>query len=241
MKYIIAIIVISIHIAGFLYLDNEMRRDKKVEESKVVQKKEVKKKKVVDLSRWGDNSETTRKIKHRRKKKSFASKYSYCLPFRGGNTFLVTQMEGVTHKGMAKHAIDFGLEEGAEITASRGGVVVAAVNRFSARGQTEDFYDKANHIIIDHGDGTFGMYAHLMPDGLKVDVGDNVKTGQSIGYSGETGYVSGAHLHFVIGYYNSDGYLEALPVMFETLDRGRILLNAGQRYRSFSNCRNRKI
>lgn len=51
-------------------------------------------------------------------------------------------------------------------------------------------------IIIDHGDGSETRYAHCSAS--KVEVGEYVEQGQVIGNIGDTGYVTGAHLHFEI-------------------------------------------
>lgn len=49
-------------------------------------------------------------------------------------------------------------------------------------------------IVQDLGDGTFCIYAHLSKSNKKV--GDPITKGEIIGYSGKTGNVSAAHLHF---------------------------------------------
>lgn len=51
-------------------------------------------------------------------------------------------------------------------------------------------------VVIKHGDGMYSQYAHH--SSLAVVVGQKVKGGDRIGYSGATGNVSGAHLHFEI-------------------------------------------
>ncbi|MDE7255263.1 MAG: M23 family metallopeptidase, partial [Helicobacter sp.] len=49
-------------------------------------------------------------------------------------------------------------------------------------------------VVIDHGQGIFSMYYHCSE--LKVSVGDSVKKGDLIALSGNSGRVSGPHLHF---------------------------------------------
>jgi hypothetical protein len=55
-----------------------------------------------------------------------------------------------------------------------------------------------NHIIIDHGNGEFGFYAHLSEGTIVISPGDAVKKGQVIAGLGNTGNSTGAHLHFQI-------------------------------------------
>jgi len=57
---------------------------------------------------------------------------------------------------------------------------------------------KANHILILHEDGTLGVYSHLSPNHTTVSFGQRVDAGTLIGYSGNTGYSSGPHLHFAV-------------------------------------------
>ena len=52
------------------------------------------------------------------------------------------------------------------------------------------------HIVVDHGGGVSTMYAH--GDRLLFSVGDTVKKGEVIMKSGESGRVTGPHLHFAV-------------------------------------------
>lgn len=51
-------------------------------------------------------------------------------------------------------------------------------------------------ILIDHGNGLSTLYAHLSL--ISVGVNERVKRGQVIGYSGNSGFTTGPHLHFTV-------------------------------------------
>lgn len=55
-------------------------------------------------------------------------------------------------------------------------------------------------VLLKHGNNLTTLYAHLSE--ISVQKGDVVATGQVIGYSGNTGYATGPHLHFTV--YASD-------------------------------------
>lgn len=52
------------------------------------------------------------------------------------------------------------------------------------------------HALIDHGNGSFTLYAHM--SSISVGVGDSVDQCQQIGGMGETGRARGVHLHFEV-------------------------------------------
>ncbi len=55
-----------------------------------------------------------------------------------------------------------------------------------------------NHIIIQHADGNFTLYAHLHQGMVFVKAGDTVKQGQVIAKMGSSGRSTGTHLHFEV-------------------------------------------
>jgi hypothetical protein len=53
-----------------------------------------------------------------------------------------------------------------------------------------------NVVVIDHGDGQFGYYAHLRPNTITLKIGVKVKAGDPIGDVGNSGESTEPGLHF---------------------------------------------
>lgn len=110
------------------------------------------------------------------------------------------------------HAIDFALPEGTPIVAVREGVVMQVEADFEQAGLSlEEYGGRANFIRIVHDDGSMALYAHLQPEGVQVRVGQRVRAGQRIGLSGNTGFSTAPHLHFVLQA-NRGMRLESIPL-----------------------------
>ena len=87
------------------------------------------------------------------------------------------------HKG-----VDFRASTGTPIPAAGAGRVVArAYNR-----------GHGNYVKIRHNGSYETLYAHMSRFAKGVNVGTNVRQGQTIGYVGSTGYSTGPHLHYEI-------------------------------------------
>jgi murein DD-endopeptidase MepM/ murein hydrolase activator NlpD len=142
----------------------------------------------------------------------------YKLPYGGGTTHDVCQGNnhgGSTHTGLGAYAWDFCMPIGTPVGAARGGTVKAVRQDSNRGGWGAKFADDANYIVVDHGDGTAGLYMHLMFNGARVKVGDRVQTGQLLGYSGNTGWTSAPHLHFMVMQTSDDDfYTQSVPVLF---------------------------
>jgi murein DD-endopeptidase MepM/ murein hydrolase activator NlpD len=160
--------------------------------------------------------------------------YIYHLPFAPGTTYKVTQGYNgeYSHFGSDQYAIDFKMPVGTSVHAARGGVVAKIKDDSSKGGADRKFENQANYVLIRHDDGTLGNYAHLSKGGVKVIVGQRVEAGQLIAVSGNTGFSSGAHLHFSV-FKTRDGKGRlSLPVKFETSDEIGVTLVEGRVYRS---------
>jgi murein DD-endopeptidase MepM/ murein hydrolase activator NlpD len=82
--------------------------------------------------------------------------------------------------------IDLRAKDPTDVLAANRGVVVL----------TGDHFFSGNFVIIDHGRRLFSFYAHL--SAIKVKEGDAVEKGQVIAVSGNTGRITGPHLHWTI-------------------------------------------
>lgn len=97
-----------------------------------------------------------------------------------------------THNGL-----DFRASIGTPVKAALSGVVKGFGNTDEQRG----CYSYGKWILIEHSNGLSTLYAHLSL--IKVVTGQKVVTGEIIGYSGNTGYSTGPHLHLTV--YASQG------------------------------------
>jgi murein DD-endopeptidase MepM/ murein hydrolase activator NlpD len=94
---------------------------------------------------------------------------------------------------------------GTPLVAARGGVV-----------KFEQYHARAGHYIVIDGERTGVDYAYMhLRDAALVDVGDRVRTGQLVGYVGDTGSASACHLHFEMwrspGWYDGGAPFDPLP------------------------------
>jgi len=168
------------------------------------------------------------------KTNSNSSEHIYQLPFEKGKKIWLMQGYNGTFSHKNKYALDFRLRKGKKIYAARGGVVSKVVQHHNEGGPHKKYLSKGNHVIINHGDGTYAGYWHLMLNGSLVKKGDIVKTGEAIAKSGSTGYSSMAHLHFMVFRYSKKGYRETFPTEFYT-SKGVMQLKS---YRAYQHPKN---
>lgn len=92
----------------------------------------------------------------------------------------------ITGKRAMHYGVDISAPVGTFVYAMTDGKVVMARGNGTA----------GNEIKIDHGNGLQTRYLHM--DKRTVKVGDTIKAGQVIGTVGDTGRVTGPHLHFEV-------------------------------------------
>jgi murein DD-endopeptidase MepM/ murein hydrolase activator NlpD len=160
--------------------------------------------------------------------------FLYKLPFAKGASVKVSQgYHGETsHKGLSAYAVDFPVPVGTPIYAAREGIVVGAEGGSNLGGASPEYRKYANYVIIEHSDGTMGNYYHLKQNGTAVAIGQKVSTGSLIGYSGNTGYSSGPHLHFSVSKVDPVSMRRPmnLPIKMESAQGIVTLPRKGDRY-----------
>lgn len=140
----------------------------------------------------------------------------YQLPFPQNKRYKVIQgyHGSFSHNSdFSRYALDFNLQVGDTVCAARDGIVVGMIEGYNVGGNRKKFRPFANFISIYHEDGVITQYVHLVKDGSFVEVGDSVAAGMPIGISGETGFTSGAHLHFNVIKATEEGAV-GIPVNF---------------------------
>jgi murein DD-endopeptidase MepM/ murein hydrolase activator NlpD len=111
----------------------------------------------------------------------------------------ITQKFGTTafaksgaYGGKGHNGVDFQASVGTPVKAALTGTVLATGNTDVARG----CYSYGKYVLLRHPNGLATLYGHLSV--INVSAGQSVTTGEVIGYSGNTGYSTGPHLHFTV-------------------------------------------
>lgn len=112
-----------------------------------------------------------------------------------GNTEFATKNPSV-YKGSGHNGIDLAASIGTPVKAAASGVITNVINTNAAQ---KCGYGK--WIVVKHSNGLSTLYAHLSL--TTASVGSSVTAGEVIGYSGNTGFTTGPHLHF--GVYVTQG------------------------------------
>jgi len=90
---------------------------------------------------------------------------------------------------------------GLDIAAPTGTAILAPASAIVI--DTGSYYFNGNTVFLDHGQGLLSAYLHM--NKITVKPGQQVKQGEPLGTVGETGRVTGPHLHWMV-------YLNNTPV-----------------------------
>jgi len=127
---------------------------------------------------------------------------------KDGGTGRLTQRQGeisYLYRGKPHNGLDIGAPIGTLVYAAEDGIVEAVDNN------DKNYYRKyqyGKYVLIKHNNNMATLYAHLSKQ--VVGAGDVVKRGDLIGYSGNTGYSTGPHLHFGV-YWAPSVVMKSIP------------------------------
>lgn len=113
---------------------------------------------------------------------------------------LVTQYFGETefakttsaYRGKGHNGIDLRASLGTKVKAALSGIVLATGNTDTSPG----CFSYGKWVLLRHNNGLSTLYAHLSLSKVMKD--EQVNTGDMIGFSGNSGYSTGPHLHFTV-------------------------------------------
>jgi len=154
----------------------------------------------------------------------------YRAPFAPARSFPVTQAppDAITHRDAgSRYAIDVAMPVGSAVHAAREGLVINVAHKFFRGGVAQEVRDEANFVQVLHDDGTTAVYAHLQLDTVRVRPGQRVSRGEYIANSGNTGFSSGPHLHFVV-LRNAGLKSESVPITFAGPGGASVTARSGQ-------------
>ncbi|MEY2563589.1 MAG: hypothetical protein QOH88_1782 [Verrucomicrobiota bacterium] len=143
------------------------------------------------------------------------AKFVYRLPFARGQSFPVIQGYNGALSHHDKYALDFGMPFGTPVYAMRDGEVGVVVDQFPDHQDGDagrEYEGSENYVAIDHSDNTTASYIHLKMHGVTVRTHQKVKAGDLIGYVGNSGASTGAHLHVEV----VNGTIGSMPTLFAT-------------------------
>ena len=133
-----------------------------------------------------------------------AKKASVASPLRGfchplnGQGWLSQGIRGRTHRGRMEFAYDLATSIGTPVYTMRAGKVIAVQDKYPDTGGGKENIARFNYVWVEHDEGYRTVYVHLQQGfrrKVSIKAGDRVEAGQLIGYSGNSGWSTGPHLH----------------------------------------------
>ena len=139
------------------------------------------------------------------------------VEYRLGDRYMFRSIHPVLGTPRMHNGQDFEVPYGTEVYATGDGVIAECGYNWGGFG---------NYIVIDHDYGLASLYGHLSE--IRVVKGMNVKRGDLIGISGNTGLTTGPHLHYQIEdkgisenplrFFNNDMTLEEYKEMIQAFE-----------------------
>jgi len=127
------------------------------------------------------------------------------VPFACGRVFPVSQGHDTgSHLQNDTYAWDFRMPIGTPIVSAQDGKVRMARGDSTQGACDPKMAAHANYVVIEHAGGMETQYLHF--SAVVVKPGDTVHKGQLLGYSGNTGWSCGPHLHFKVASTQGTGW-----------------------------------
>lgn len=131
--------------------------------------------------------EKKRKNKARKNWRNEPVKADFSVPVDGRISSIFGLRRFFNEQARRPHSgLDIAAPQGTAIRAIESGRVIESGN----------FFFSGNMVYLDHGQGLISLYAHMHE--IQVKPGEQVHKGQIIGTVGETGRVTGPHLHLAV-------------------------------------------
>ncbi len=147
------------------------------------------------------------------KTENTVSSSGFICPLAGRNKGDIT----TGYYGYSGHTgVDFarnskGAVNGLPVLAAKSGTVITSKALKKSNGEYRSY---GEYIVINHGDGTLSLYAHMQAGSRLVSEGTKVSQGQQIGSVGSTGNSTGPHLHFEIKIVSGKSIKTVNPVSY---------------------------
>ncbi|MEL7545850.1 MAG: M23 family metallopeptidase [Pseudomonadota bacterium] len=114
-------------------------------------------------------------------------------PFGPARKYIGVGVDGEPCESTSIHrGYDIAVPIGTEIRAPADGTVTLG---------DPDLYYEGGTVFLDHGDGLVSVFMHMSK--VEVSVGDQVRVGDRLGASGNTGRTTGPHLHWAVKWRNT--------------------------------------
>lgn len=126
---------------------------------------------------------------------------------RFGIDLVVVDQAGRLWRGDGRRTSDW-LGWGQPVRAAASGTIVAmhdgqpdnvainSVDMWGGPNNEDPMSSYGNYALIEHGGGEFTLYGHMRQGSLKVEQGQRVRVGETIGAIGNSGASGGVHLHW---------------------------------------------
>ena len=158
--------------------------------------------------------------------------------------FAIVDTAGRRHTGYGSSLKDYYAYEQPILAPANGEVIEVVDGIRDAPGVGTGWMDwrtphiGGNSVTIRHAEGEFSYLAHLIPESIRVRVGQRVERGEEVGLCGHSGHSTEPHLHFQVqdhpDFFQAVGLSVRFSAVLATGSRGpgRIYLEAGMRVRS---------